>query len=184
MDEQQGVEDARRQDIGDRAGAGERLAEIAVEDSAQPMGISHHRRVVEVHLLPEDRDRLWRRIAAEHARGDVAGQHLDDRKNGDRNDEQGEHRQQNSRDHQPQDCHWNQPTLAVRSLPSGMIIESLIGTTSLGYSATTPPISGREAPEADRVALQPQPPSRRIGKRDGAVERQGLALEHVRRRQA
>ena len=137
--EQQGVEDARRQDIGDRAGAGESLAEIAVEDSAQPVDISHHRRVVEVHLLPEDGDRRRGRIAAEHARGDIAGQHLDDRKNSDRNDEQGEHRQQNSRDHQPQDCHWNQPILAVTSLPSRMIIESPIGTTSLGYSATDAP---------------------------------------------
>ena len=137
--QEQGVEDARRQDIRDRAGAGECLAEVAMEDSAQPVGIPHHRRVVEVHLLPEDGDRLGRRIAAEHARGNIAGQNFDDGKNSDGDDEQGEHRQQDSRDHQPQDCHWNRPTLAVRSLPAGMIIESHIGTTSLADPATDAP---------------------------------------------
>jgi hypothetical protein len=71
----------------------------------------------------------------------------------DRNDEQGEHRQQNSRDHQPQDCHGNQPILAIGSLPIGLLIELTIGTTSLGFSATSTSTSGREAPEADRVAL-------------------------------
>ena len=107
--QQQGVEDARRQDIGDRARAGERIAEIAVQDAAEPMDISHHRRVVEVQLLAQEGNRLRRRIAPQHARGDVARQHLDDRKNDDRDDEQREHRQQNSRDQQPQDDHARFP---------------------------------------------------------------------------
>ena len=70
---------------------------MAVRDAAQPVDIAHERRVVEMQPLAQTRQRLGRGIAAEDAGGDVAGQDLEDRKMIERDEQQGQQRQQNSR---------------------------------------------------------------------------------------
>ena len=78
-----GIEKTGRQDLRDRPRTGERIAEITPQYTGEPMKISNNCGIVEVKLLPEERERFGRCVASENARGNIARQDFDDRKDDD-----------------------------------------------------------------------------------------------------
>ena len=97
------VEDAGRQDVGDRSARNQRLPEIAGHEMRQPVPVADDRRIVEAELDPQRVQGLRRRVTAEDTARDVARQNFQHEENDQRDEEQRQQRKQDARCDELQD---------------------------------------------------------------------------------
>ena len=86
--EEQRVEDAVAEEVHDRLAVGVRVARVAGEQPAEPVGVLLDRRLVEAELRPLGGEALLGRLAAEDPLGRVARQRLGEGEHDHRHDEQ------------------------------------------------------------------------------------------------
>ena len=69
----------------------ERPAEVALQDAAEPTQVAPPDRLIEPHVATQGRDRLGRRLIAQHGMGEIAGQQRRDQERQQRDGEQHGH---------------------------------------------------------------------------------------------